>query len=527
MRKIIIICFLTMSGCAQLPPEPYEPSSGHIQAGQPIPESDIPPLVQQIPVVPEPEPAKELEKYTVVVNEVPVKELLFALARDAQINVDIDPGIEGVVTINAVEQTLSQLLHRISRQVSLRYEFKEDVLIISTDSPFLRSYQVNYLNMARETNSTVTIATQIASTGGGGESGGGSSGGGGGNNSTTDITSVSNNNFWASLVANVLAILGEETEGGGEIEITNTVIPNPETGILTVKATSQQHEVIQTYIDNAVASAHRQVLVQATIVEVSLNDDYQAGIDWSFINQAGKAGFDFVSTSLTGAPVNTASSFLLRYTDPNPNREQVLSGTLRLLEEFGDISVLSSPQIMALNNQTAILKVVDNVVYFTVEQETNTTQGVVTTTFESNVHTVPVGIVMNITPQINENDSIILNVRPTISRISSFVNDPNPSLTVANPVPEIQVREMESILRMNNGQIAVLGGLMQDESNYLDTAIPGLSRIPGVGEAFKTRTRAHKKTELVIFLRPVVVRNPSLDGDLQMYKPLLKAKSGE
>lgn len=444
IRNVLLFGLFLLSGCAELQPEPPPRSTGHITAGQDIPQNDIPELVQQAPVVPEPEPPKELEKYTVVVNEVPVKELLFALARDAQINVDIAPDIEGVVTVNAVEQTLPQLLHRISRQVSLRYELKEDILLISTDAPFLRSYDVNYINMSRNTISEVTIETQISSTGNassgggaGGSGGGGGGGGGGENNSSTDIQSVSNNRFWSVLVANVSAIIEDDVEELDELAISNNVIPSPESGILTVNATSQQHELIQEYIDSAVSSAQRQVMIQASIVEVTLNDSYQAGIDWSFVNQAGKAGFDFISTTLTGVPVNTTSSFLINYTDPNPNREEVLSGTLRLLQEFGDVSVLSSPQIMALNNQSAILKVVDNVVYFTVEQETNTTQGVVTNVFETNVHTVPVGIVMSITPQINENDSVILNVRPTISRISRFVNDPNPVLTVSNPIPEI------------------------------------------------------------------------------------------
>ena len=212
---------------------------------------------------------------------------------------------------------------------------------------------------------------------------------------------------------------------------------------------------------------------------------------------------------------------MLNYTN-GENSNRVINATINLLERFGNIKVLSSPQIVAMNNQSALLKVVNNVVYFTIKQESNTTQGVVTNTFESTVHTVPVGIVMSLTPQINENDSVILNVRPTISRISDFVNDPNPALTVESQIPEIQVSEMESVLRINHGQVAVLGGLMQDNTTKTDRSIPGLSKIPLLGEAFKSRDRDNQKTELVIFLRPTVIRNPSLDGDLELYKPYLK-----
>lgn len=522
----LCVFLMLFTGCAEIIPEPFEPSDNHINTDPAVDPASIPELVQQTPVLPEPEPAVDLEKYTVVVNEVPVRELLFALARDARINVDIDPRIEGIVTINAVDQTLPQLLNRIARQVELSYEFKDDNLIISPDEPFLRTYMVDYLNMSRETSSSISTDTGV-----GGDSGS--------STSTTNVTNTASNRLWLNLVNGVNAIIGAATAGGGAtggeagIPVSNDVIPLPESGILSVRATRFQHELIQNFIDNALASANRQVLIQATVLEVNLNDDFQAGIDWSFINQAGKAGFDFVSTTLAGVPVNTASSFLLSYTDPSTTREQVISASIRLLEEFGNVRVLSSPQIMTLNNQTSILKVVDNIVYFEVDVEPGAPGAIPgsagTTAVDTTAKTVPVGIVMSITPQINENDAIILQVRPTISRLLRFINDPNPELTdrgIPNPVPEIQTREMESVLRMNNGQIAVLGGLMQDTSTDDDTAIPGFSRIPLVGEAFKTRTRSHGKTELVIFIQPSVIRTPSLDGDLRNYRPILERNTG-
>ena len=517
---------LLLSSCAELPPEPYTPSKGHLSAEPPAGAAAIPDLVEQTPPpVPEPKAAPEQEKYTVVVNEVPVKEILFALARDAKINVDVDPRISGVVTLNAVDQSLPQLLDRIARQVDLRYEFRGDNLFITPDEPFFRTYKIDYLNMARDTDSGVAISTQIASTSGGGETGsGGGGGGGGGNNSTTTVTSTAVNHFWNSLVANVSALLGEESKGGGntgEIPVTAKVIPHPESGILTVKATAKQHELIQALIDQVVNSAQRQVVIQATIAEVTLNDNYQAGIDWSVLNVLGQKALNITTKTITGGPPNALSSFLLQYTEPDQASDNAVNATLKLLEEFGNIRVLSSPQIMALNNQTAILKVVDNFVYFEVSSQTSQNQTGALQSFQTTAKTVPVGIVMTVTPQVNENDSVILDVRPTISRVSDTVADPNPALTVPNEVPVIQVREMESVLRMNDGQIAILGGLMQDTARNSDTAIPGFSRVPGLGEAFKTRNRENSKTELVIFLRPTVVRNPSLEGDLGLYKAFL------
>ena len=535
---------LSVSGCAEIEPVPFEPSSGHINTEEtPAPETGIPELVEQVPVLPEPGIPEQLERYTVVVNEVPVKELLFALARDAKVNVDIDPGINGVVTINAVEQTLPQILKRISNQVDMRYEYDGDNLIISPDTPFFRTYKIDYVNLSRDTSSTSTVSTQISSTSGGGTE----SSGGGGNNSSTDVSTLSVHHFWARLAANISAILGETTTGasGGQVPVTENVIPNPESGILTVKATAAQHEQIQSFIDQVLASAKRQVLVQTTIVEVTLNKKYQAGIDWSFLNQAGKAGIDFVSSTLAGAPITGAlSSFVIRAVDPQanspnnpanvnnatPTREQSLTATVSLLDEFGDTKILSSPQVMVLNNQTALLKVVENLVYFEVDSET--TAGVLgaapVVTVDTTAKTVPVGIVMSVTPQIDSNGTITLNVRPTISRLIKTVTDPNPNatftaggVTTTNEIPQIAVREMESVLRMTDRQIGVLGGLMQDETNDNDAGIPGVKDQGLFGNLFKSKSAQYTKTELVIFLRPIIINNPGIDTDLQEYKKYL------
>lgn len=392
---------------------------------------------------------------------------------------------------------------------------EDDNVFISPDEPYFHTYRIDYLNMARDTSHVVQVGTQIAGTGNDAEGGGGS------NNSTTTIGSAMSNHFWANLVENVTAILDADGATGG-----NTVIPHPESGVLTVKATEAQHELLRKLIGETLANANRQVLIQANIVEVSLTDQFQAGIDWQALNQAGLSGFNLATRTITAGPVNAASLFSLTYEDSDPGRDRALSVAVELLQEFGDVRVLSSPRIMALNNQSAILKVVDNVVFFEVEQESNVTQGVAANTFETVVKTVPVGIVMTITPHIKADDSIILNIRPSISRINRFVNDPNPALSITSQVPEIRVREMESMLQLQNGEIAVMGGLMQDDNRSRDNAVPGLSRIPLLGNAFKMALREYEKTELVIFLRPLIVRNPSLDGDFSSYRQFFPGKGG-
>ena len=532
IKKIILFALITLvSGCAEIEPEPFIPSEGHIKAEeQPVPEeSAIPELVEQIPVLPEPSQVEPVERYTVVVNEVPVKELLFALARDAKVNVDIHPDIDGVVTINAVEQTLPQILNRISNQVDMRYEQEGSNLIISRDTPFLRTYKVDYVNLSRETTSSSSVSTQISSTSGGDVESSSS----GGNTSTTDVSSESNHQFWSRLVANISAILGEEVgASSSDIAISNTVIPYPESGYLTVRATSKQHEQVQSFIDKVLVSAKRQVMIQSTIVEVTLNERYQAGIDW---NALSTGVFNIASTTAAGLPTFVAgaatSSFVLSTnedsnnqigTNPQNNADNI-TATVTLLDQFGDTNILSSPQIMALNNQTAILKVVENRVYFEVDAETTSTQGVATTTVDTTARTVPVGIVMAVTPQIDANGTVTLIVRPTISRFVTNVNDPNPNLTVNNPVPQIAVREMESVLRMTDGQIGVLGGLMTDETRDNDAGLPGIKEKGLFGRLFKSTQAEYSKTELVIFLKPIIIPNPSIDGDLEEYRKYISS----
>ncbi len=522
INKIILFAIMMLIfGCAEIEPEPFEPSTGHIST-EALPEIDasIPELVEQVPLLPEPSPTEPPERYTVVVNEVPVKELLFALARDAKVNVDIHPGIDGVVTINAVEQTLPQILKRISNQVDMRYVQDGNNLIISKDTPFLRTYTVDYVNLSRDTTSTSSVATQISSTSGGDAE----ASGGGGNNSTTNVSSSSINDFWGRLVANISAILGEEsTSSGGDIPITDTVIPNPESGVISVRATAKQHEQIQSFIDQVLVSAKRQVLIQITIVEVTLNERYQAGIDWTALSTG---AFNIASTTALGIPAfvsGAANSFFSIENDTSDGSADNITYDITLLDEFGDTNILSSPQIMALNNQTALLKVVENLVYFEVDSDSTSTQGVVTTTVDTTAKTVPIGIVMTVTPQIDSNGSITLVVRPTISRAGTPVNDPNPDLILENPVPQIEVREMESVLRMNDGQVGVLGGLMTDVTRDNDAGLPGVKDVGFFGNLFKTTSAEYRKAELVIFIKPSIISNPSINGDLEEYKKYLSS----
>ena len=544
-----------LAGCGH---KPMQPDETHIAAGQARPEGTIPPPVQITPVLPKPTPMARPETYSVVVSNVRVQELLFALARDARLQIDIDPSLAGTVTLNAVDQTLPQLLTRIGRQVDMRYELDGQNLVVMRDTPYLRVYRIDYVNLARDAKIVAGMAMQVS--GGGSPTGGAA---GGQNNSTATINSVSANKFWDTLIDNIKAILRETDKvlpagasaqaaapttapvqpapgAAAPLQVAaapsatfleaGSVIANPESGLLNIRATSRQHETIQQFLDQVLANSRRQVLIEVTVAEVRLSSQYQRGIDWQRLRTgAAAAGVPAFGTGNSGLEFSQRSNV----TRPGFNENQFILGgaitslnlnfAFKLLESFGDVRVLSSPKLSVLNNQFAVLKVVDNLVYFTVSSQTS--QAANTGTLQSistTANTVPVGLVMTVVPQISDHDSISLNVRPSISRLLRFVADPNPLLTtVGNFIPEIQTREMESMLRLESGQVAVLGGLMEDVQDRSEDAIPGVRNVPGIGQLFSQRSDESRKTELVIFLRATVIRDPSVEGDYRSLRSLL------
>jgi MSHA biogenesis protein MshL len=247
---------------------------------------------------------------------------------------------------------------------------------------------------------------------------------------------------------------------------------------------------------------------------VRLADTYQAGIDWSRLPITGGLSLsqNLLSGFGTGLTQSGDNNFRVGYVNPD-SKVGNIALTVRLLEEFGRTRVLSSPKLMAMNNQTALLKVVDNVVYFEVSSSTVTSQVQTNISINTTAKTVSVGVVMGVTPQINEDGRVTLTIRPTVSRVLQFKADPNPLLQVQNLVPEVQVREMESVLQVGTGQTVILGGLMQDDVRHNREQIPGVDNIGVLGELFRFRDNRSVKTELVIFLKPTVITNPSLESD--------------
>ena len=558
------------------------PSSGHLsQDVIPPAWGTIPAPVDNVVPLPRPKAGVRAETYSVVVNNMRVQDLLFALARDARLNVDIHPGISGSVTMNALDQTLPQILARIAKQVDMRFELDGPNLAVMPDTPYLKNYKVDYVNLARDVSGTVSTNTQISTSAIGGAAGAPSAGGG--NTSRIQIENKSRNRFWESLEKNIKDILHEtdkvfpegstetvteqnatqSTTGTGALaSAVNTVrdaaralaapglagspnpatlqnsgatvvkrmtfreaasvITNAETGIITVRATSRQHEKVQEFIDRVVSSARRQVLIEATIVEVTLSDGYQQGISWELLPN-NNSGF-----TLSGPSTNTnvrgpTNPYTLKWTSTSRG----VSAALEILRSFGTVKVLSSPKLTVLNNQTATLKVSEDFVYFNVKSDTTTTANVGTTVgVTTTPQSVSVGFFMSLTAQISDADTVTLNVRPSISSIAYLAQDPNPIIPkdIPNYIPQIRTREIESLMRVQSGETAVLGGLMEDRMDNRNGRIPLVGDIPLLGELFNSRNNTSSKTELVVFIRPTVIHDASVAGDFKHLAPNLPGR---
>ena len=614
----------------------YAPSEMHltveeVKAEAPQNPSAIPSLVKATPTVPQLGNEKGADTFDVVVTNVPLRDLLFALARDAGVNMDVDPKVGGLVTMSALDQTLDAILERIASQSgAIRIDRVGNAIVVRNDDPYYKRYHIDYTSVLRSFESGTT------------------SGGLGAGSSS--IENESENNFWEDLEDSIAAILDVEIEEGGDdgaiageeagdnqlltdsteaaarFSTENSFNFNPGTGILLVYAPDRLQREVQAYLDESLAIIRRQVLLEATVVEVVLNNEYRQGIDWSAFNQlateglalyqGGAAGsaasllntlveeFEFeqrtfvpASATVNGVPVNegnivqtdayknalasahrdgkvteqsiditevTDSNDVVvgytldhEYTVQRQNREANerngvglipanssvpgaaftaayrkgdVSAAVELLDTFGDAKVLSSPRISVLHNQPALLRVVDQEVYFSLEvsEDVNEETGNVTErTFDITENTVDVGFSMNVLPHITADGEVFLNLKPAVTRVLSYRRAPvptaigNASGDIENLVPITRIRELESVMSLRDGEIAVMGGLLEDRVGDNNSSVPGLSKLPGVGALFQKKQESTYKTEFVVFIKARIIKNPSLHGDYSDYQDLL------
>jgi general secretion pathway protein D len=445
------------------------------------------PLVSKMIVAP-PEPESRYGNQLIsfsVADPVPVKDILFELARITDTEIDIDPYISGEIIIRAKNRPLKEVIDRICKMAKIRYVIKNGVMTFEPDKNYIDYYQVGFLPDSElwselESNLQNIFSSMknkpIAKT-----------------EQKIEIDEDGN-----ETIKDVKVEQDEQTEA--------TITYNKSSGIITILANRVQHEAAKKYIDMINKYSFAQVLIEAKIVEVKLNDEYRSGIDWDLTNSNG-------STVLTG-PSGTSAESVIKLATTGNIFGAAGNFSIDLLERFGVTKGISSPRVIALNNQTSSVSFEDKRVYFTVTSNTNTTTNTgsnnVNTVITANKNEVPVGTSLKITPSIDlDKQEITLNIVPELSVVSGTASDPSTDANgkpLGNTIPEVNTRTIETTARIKSGDTLVIGGLMKEDLVKNESGIPILKDIPILGNLFKFSSSTSDIIETVIFVKATIIQ---------------------
>ena len=484
----VVLCSLLLPACAN---QKVIAPHGESVAAEIVPEAS-----QAIPsALPIPERLSTEELYSLRTEGSTVEQVLKSLAKRARLQLDLNLELKGVLSLDLVDRPLREVLDAILPACDCRYHLVGQRLQIFPDTPISRSYAIDYLNINRSLKTQLGIATRV-----GNLSVASDSGSGGDNTSSTEIKSQSQLDVWRSIDEGLRSLLQIKPDD-------SSVQVNSAAGLVIVHAKQLQQEKAADYLARLQSRVLRQVSIEAQVIEIELNENHAAGVDWSEIAQS--EGFSWLQSMSAGfSQAASQSGSVLQYTGSDSSSSTRVLVTL--LEEYGDVRVISAPRVVALNNQPSVLSVVENKIYFSssVQRKSSSDESTVTESVETAIHTVPVGLVMQVTPQVAVGGDVVMSIRPTISRVSGYVNDPNPSLAAAGVVsriPEIQVRELETVLRVRGGETVVLGGMMQLRNSLDRQNVPLLHKLPVLGALFRSRQKEMNQAELLVLLTPTIM----------------------
>ncbi len=488
-----------------------------------------------------------------VTETVPIKDVLVELSRSAEVDVEIDPAITGGIIFQAKNKPFIEVIDRISNQVNLRYAVDDGILKIERDSPYAVNYPVDFLNIVRSASSNMSVTTSLSSEGGGGGDSGSSEGGGGGGSITapsigsgsgTAITASYEGDIWSNIRTDLTTILQ-----GSANAVTASASPNAipvapssltfnlQASVISAFATEKEHKRIRSYLSKVRETLSSQVLIEAKFVEITLDEKYRTGINWQKIDPFRWGLEGTFNSSIANLSNDSITDFVKfgKFSKTGTNFSDTNLETLvTLVETFGTTRTLSSPRLHAINNQQAVLSFVRNEVFFTLEvqsdTETTAANTNTSTTVNSTLNSVPIGVILSLQPIISqETNEVTMNIRPTISRVVDRVTDPAVSFAVAqedgialgdvqSQIPVVEVKELDSIMRLKSGDVMVIGGLMEERQSNADSGAPFIMQIPIIGNLFKSVSKTTEIIQTVIFIKATVIPNDYLNEvDKQFY----------
>ena len=474
------------------------------------------------PLIPSENKAPLESRFDINVKKVNAQSLFFGLVKDTRYNMVVHPDVKGIISLNLQNVTVPEVLSVINDVYG--YSIKRNGQMYQIFPAGIRTevFKVNYLNIRRQGLSETRVSSgSVSAT----ESNNSSNSSGtnsidddqsnqsqGGRLVGTHIVTSGHSDFWGELKQNLTMLIGEGDE--------RRVIVTPQSGIIIVRALPAEIKVVKEYLLAAEIIMKRQVILEAKILEVTLNDDFQSGINWTAIGNP-SAGKSIIASQGGATVANAGGQDLIAFPGATGIRSANSStgifgltlslndftGIIDLLETQGTVQVLSSPRISTVNNQKAVIKVGTDE-FFVTEVTNNVTSSASGPAVSSpSVELTPFfsGIALDVTPQIGEDDSIVLHVHPTVSEVV----EQQRSFTVGDqpfqlPLAQSSIRESDSIIYARSDQVVVIGGLIQNVSKASHAATPWASKIPLLGNAFKQKDQRSTKRELVILLRPRV-----------------------
>ncbi len=476
--------------------------------------------------------AADAERFNVSVQAMPAQAFYMGLMADAGVNVVTHPDVEGNISLELKNVTVNEVLDVVREVYGYEYRQQGGIYTIYPHKLRTEVFPVNYLDVTRVGVSDTSVSIgEITSSGGRGASGGqggASQGGGQGSNMLSmaggkddgvrsgpgitpgsRVQTLNRTDFWPKVEASVAAIVGVEQPG-------RNVIVNAQAGLVVVTGMPAELSAVREFLYQSESSAKRQVVLEAKILEVRLNEGFESGINWNAIqgqlqysnNVVRSEGINIVDVLQSGPEVFAS---IFKVVD--------IRELLSLLETQGAVQVLSSPRVSTVNNQKAVIRVGSDEFFVTgISNSTTSSAGATTNSPEVELASFFSGISLDVTPQISEDGQVILHIHPIVSEVTDqqkeiMVGDSRFSL----PLALRDIRESDSIVRAQSGQVIVLGGLMQESNRRHDSRRPGLGDVPLLGNLFRGKVRGRTKTELVILLRPVVVGDDTWRQELNRF----------
>jgi MSHA biogenesis protein MshL len=517
-RTLLALATALVVACAA------DPARQPAAEAQAVPKDVADALLPPLAPVGRPRPAGE-PRFDLNVRDVPAQAFFTSLVDGTPYNIVVQPGVTGDVTLNLRGVTVPEAMEYARDAYGYDYSRSGMAFTVYAEVMQARVFRVNYLNVKRTGKSRISVSSGQLTERSGTDAQGGSGSSARGTVAGSGIETESDADFWVDIESTLRALV---PEGNGR-----KLVVNADAGLVVARAMTSELRSVESYLRSLQANLTRQVILEAKIVEVSLSENFQAGINWnvlstdsdgnfSAVGQFGGAGvFDDGATGSAGAPITVdpvtgAMGVPVAPTAIGGAITAVLgigdfNAVIEMLQGQGDVSVLSSPRVATVNNQKAIIKVGSDEFFVTKVQSNATNTGGGGATTSRTVEFTPFfsGIALDVTPQIDEQGIVTLHVHPTVSEVRDDVKqlEFGAGETETFPLALSSVREADSIVRARSGQIVVIGGLMQESNRDDRFGVPILSRLPLIGFLFRQTKTSSRKSELVILLKPIVVES--------------------